>query len=166
MRLALLLVLAACSTGVRHDDAPMISPPPPPPAADPPRALPKVVLATPKGEVTVGVEVVATEARIQRGLMYRQHLPPDEGMLFMMPGEHALERDGWPFWMHNTLVPLDIIWIDRDLVVVEIVEHARVRDDTEVGGHVPSRYVLEVNAGFAAAHGIAKGAKVRFDGVH
>ena len=162
MRFALLLVLAACSTGVKHDDAPR----PPPSTPEAPRVLPKVVLATAKGEVTVSVEIVATEAKIQRGLMYRQHLPPDEGMLFLMiGGEHALERDGWPFWMHNTLIPLDIIWIDRDMSIVEIVESAKPRDDSEVGGHVPSRYVLEVNGGYVAAHGIAKGAKVRFEGV-
>ena len=127
--------------------------------------MPKVALATPAGEVVVSVEIVATEAKIQRGLMYRQHLPPDEGMLFLMSGDHALERDGWPFWMHNTLIPLDIIWIDKDMTIVEIVDNAKVRDDAEVGGHKPARFVLEVNAGFAAAHGIAKGAKARFDGV-
>ena len=127
--------------------------------------MPKVVLGTAAGDVTVSVEVVATEAKIQRGLMYRQHLPPDDGMLFLMMGEHALERDGWPFWMRNTLIPLDIIWIGKDMSIVEIFENARPRDDTEVGGHVPSRYVLEVNGGFVAMHRLGKGAKVRFENV-
>ena len=127
--------------------------------------MPKVAISTPTGEVTVAVEVVATEAKIQRGLMYRQHLPPDEGMLFLMGGDHALERDGWPFWMRNTLIPLDIIWIGKDMTIVEIVENARPRDDTEVGGHVPSRFVLEVNGGYVAQKKLAKGARVRFDGV-
>ena len=153
---ALLLLLVACSNGVKHDDATVVTVP------EAPRSMPKVVLGP---DATVSVEVVATEPKIQKGLMYRQHLPPDDGMLFMMPGEHALERDGWPFWMHNTLIPLDLIWIDKDMKIVEIFENAKVRDDDEVGGHVPSRYVLEVNAGYVAAHHIATGAKVRFDGV-
>ena len=127
--------------------------------------MPKVVLGTAAGDVTVTVEIVATEPKIQRGLMYRQHLPPDEGMLFLMGGDHALEHAGWPFWMHNTLIPLDIIWIGKDMSIVEIFENAKPRDDTEVGGHTPSRFVLEVNGGYVAAHKIAVGAKVRFEGV-
>ncbi len=152
------MLLVACSTGVKHDDATIVPTPP-----ETPRVMPKVTVGP---DATVGVEVVATEAKIMKGLMYRQHLPPDEGMLFIMPGEHALEREGWPFWMHNTLIPLDLIWIDKDMKIVEIFENAKVQDDNEVGGHVPSRYVLEVNAGYVAAHHIATGAKAKFDGVH
>jgi hypothetical protein len=160
VRFALVLLAgAACSSGPKHEDAaPMTDPPPQP------RTGPKVVLAGGKGEATVYVEVVKTDATVQRGLMYRQHLPPDDGMLFLMPGEHSEIHDGWPFWMHNTLIPLDIIWIDKAYTIVEIVT-AKPMDDREVGGHHPAPYVLEVNAGWAAAHGVAEGTKVRFDGV-
>lgn len=156
VRLALFVLIAACSSGNKHEDATL-----PPPSPETQRAMPKVIL----GDAVVNVEVVNTDATIQRGLMYRQHLPPDDGMLFMMPGEHGLDRAGWPFWMHNTLIPLDLIWMDRDLQIVEIFENAKVQDDTEVGGHIPSRYVLEVNAGYVAAHHIAKTTRVRFDGI-
>ena len=150
------MLAVACSSGARHDDAMVVAPP------EAPRVMPKVVLGA---DATVSVEIVATEARIQKGLMYRTHLPPDDGMLFIMPGEHALERPGWPFWMRNTLIALDLIWIDKDMQIVEIFENAKPRDDTEVGGHVPSKYVLEVNGGYVHAHRVATGTKVRFDGV-
>jgi hypothetical protein len=161
VRALLLISLVACSGGAKHDDAPVSQPLQQPATPEPPRAMPKVML----GDDTVNVEIVATEAKIQKGLMFRQHLPPDDGMLFMMPGPHALEREGWPFWMHNTLIPLDLMWLDENLNIVEIFENAKVKDDTEVGGHVPSRYVLEVNAGYVAAHKVTKQTKVRFDNI-
>lgn len=155
----LLILAAACSNAPKHEDAPIA---PQPVAHEPAKPGPMVVI----GDNRVNVEVVATEAKIQRGLMFRQHLPPDDGMLFMMPGEHALERQGWPFWMHNTLISLDLIWIDAGMQIVEIVENAPVKNDNELGGHVPSRYVLEVNAGYVAAHHLAKGQAVKFENVN
>ena len=80
MRWTLLVVFAvACSTGAKRDDGP------PMPTAEPtkPDNGPKVFIETAHGEVPVNVEIVATEAKIERGLMYRQHLPPDDGMLFL-----------------------------------------------------------------------------------
>src|SRR5205085_9642839 len=87
----------------------------PPPTAPSP-AMPKVHLSAPTGDVVVSVEIVSTEAQIERGLMYREHLPPDQGMLFLMS-----EEKNWPFWMHNTLIPLDIMYIAGDMTVVGIV---------------------------------------------
>ena len=86
--------------------------------------------------------------------------PTDQGMLFLMS-----EEKNWPFWMHNTLIPLDLIYIARDMTIAGIVENAEPRTDTlrEVGK--PSLFVLEVNGGFCAAHKIAAGAKVQFEGV-
>lgn len=122
--------------------------------------MPKVHLSSPAGDVVVEVEVVSTPAQIERGLMFREHLPPDQGMLFLMK-----EERNWPFWMRNTLIPLDMMFIAGDMTIAGIVENAEPRTDTlrEVGR--PSRFVLEVNGGFCAAHKIAAGAKVRFDGV-
>jgi uncharacterized membrane protein (UPF0127 family) len=121
---------------------------------------PAVYLSGAQGESRVAVEVVSTPAATQRGLMYRQHLPPDDGMLFLME-----ERKVQSFWMHNTLIPLDMIFIDRDLTVVGIVEQATplTEDSRDVGK--PSVYVLEVNGGWSKQHGVGAGSKVRFENV-
>ena len=108
----------------------------------------------------MSVEVVATHATIERGLMYREHLPPDQGMLFLMNEERQ-----WTFWMHNTLIPLDMIFITRDMTIAGIVENAAPRTDDLRKVDGVSFYVLEVNGGYCAAHKVVAGAKVRFDGV-
>ena len=138
-----------------------MTPPEPPPPPAPAAGGPRVHLATPDGEVTVRVEVVATPPTIQRGLMYRQHLPLDAGMLFLMEEERV-----HTFYMRNTLIPLDMIFIARDLTIAGIVENAEPRTETlrEVGK--PSLYVLEVNGGWTRSHQVVPGAKVRFDGVN
>jgi len=159
VRLALLLTtMIACSTG-QHDEtaAPM-----PPPAQKPatPYVGPKVFVAGAKGDIQVNVEVVATQPKIQKGLMFRQHLPLDAGMLFLMGRENV-----WDFWMRNTLIPLDMLFIGRDMKVVGIVENAEpLTEELRTVGK-PSFYVLEVNAGWAKQNGVGAGAQVRFDKV-
>lgn len=115
-----------------------------------------VTLTGTQGERAVKVEVVASPRAVERGLMYRTHLPLDEGMLFLM-GEEEVHS----FWMRNTLIPLDILFIDKDLKVVGIVENAEPRTETSRTVGIPSSYVLEVNGGWCAANGIAAGATVR-----
>jgi len=163
-RCLFLIAFLGCSSSAKHDD---VSPPPPvhdaasaTATSAPTGKLPKVVLATPQGDITVAVEVVATEATVERGLMFRQHLPPDQGMLFLMGQERA-----WSFWMHNTLIPLDMIFIAKDMTIAGIVENAEPRTDTLRQVKAPSVYVLEVNGGYCAAHKVSAGATVRFDGV-
>jgi hypothetical protein len=75
------------------------------------------------------------------------------------------EEKEWSFWMRNTLIPLDMLFITGDLKVAGIVERAEPRTETLRTVHKPSLYVLEVNGGWAAAHGVTAGATVRFDGV-
>ena len=125
-----------------------------------PADQPRVFLATPKGEIAVRVEVVSTPPTIQRGLMYRQHLPLDAGMLFLMEEE----RDH-TFYMRNTLIPLDMIFIGRDLTIAGIVENAEPKTEDLRSVGKPSLYVLEVNGGWTRSHQVVAGAKVRFDGV-
>jgi uncharacterized membrane protein (UPF0127 family) len=108
----------------------------------------------------VSVEIVATEAKIQRGLMFREHLPPDQGMLFLMD-----EDKPWAFWMRNTLIPLDMIFIGKDMKVAGVVENAEPRTETLREVKAPSLYVLEVNGGYCAAHKVSAGAPVRFEAV-
>jgi uncharacterized membrane protein (UPF0127 family) len=113
-----------------------------------------------KGEAVVSAEVVATPATIERGLMYRAHMPPDDGMLFLMG-----EEKQHVFWMHNTLIPLDMIFIGQDMKVAGIVQNATPQTDDRRSVDAESLFVLEVNGGWSAAHGVAAGAAVRFDGV-
>lgn len=123
-------------------------------------SAPKVVIAAAGGDAVVDVEVVATEAQIQRGLMFRQHLAPDAGMLFLMP----VDKD-WTFWMRNTLIPLDMIFVGSDMKIAGIVESAEPKTETLRSVGAPTRYVLEVNGGWARAHRVGKGASVRFENV-
>ena len=124
----------------------------------PPQPTAKVHLATPSGEIAVSVEIVSTPAKIQRGLMYRRHLPTDTGMLFLMGKEYD-----WEFWMRNTLIPLDIIFIKKDMTVAGIAENAKPLDETLVSAGQPSLYVLEVSGGWTKEHGVTAGTRVRFD---
>jgi uncharacterized protein len=134
--------------------------PPPAPKPSAPYVGPKVFVTGAKGDIQVNVEVVATQAKITRGLMFREHLPLDAGMLFMMGKEQV-----WDFWMRNTLIPLDMLFIGKDMKVVGIVENAApLTEDLRSVGK-PSFYVLEVNGGWTKQNGVAAGAQVRFDNV-
>jgi uncharacterized membrane protein (UPF0127 family) len=156
----LLCCAVACGGGGKREDGAVTTPAGDPLKPSQPTVQPKVIIATGKGDVTVATEVVATPSKIQRGLMYRENLAPDAGMLFVM-GE---DRDH-EFWMHNTLIPLDMIFIARDMTIAGIVENATPRTDQHRSVGAPSLWVLEVNGGWCAAHGVTKGAKVRFEHV-
>jgi uncharacterized membrane protein (UPF0127 family) len=106
--------------------------------------------------VRVRVELAVEQVRRQRGLMFRRELAPDAGMLFVFPPPDRRQA----FWMRNTFLPLDMIFIDGDRRVVGVVERAEPRTDTLREVDAPSRYVLEVNGGFAAQHGVGPGARV------
>jgi uncharacterized protein len=167
-RVAILVCLAAAACGKtprassNSGDAPKArssenDPSPTDPPVSDKRA--KVHLSGTSGDVVVSAEVVSSPATIMRGLMYRTHLPADEGMLFLMGYE-----DDHGFWMHNTLIPLDLIFIGADMKVAGISANAEPRTDTHRSVGRPSLYVLEVNGGWAASHGVATGTAVRFDG--
>lgn len=134
---------------------------PPPKAARPvpapPQAEPIVVLEPLGGApVRVRVELAQTPEQRQRGLMYRKQLAPDAGMLFIFERpQHNV------FWMHNTYLPLDMIFITPEWEVLGIVENATPQTDTPRQVPGLSSYVLEVNAGFSRQHGIAAGAKIK-----
>ncbi len=92
--------------------------------------------------------------------MYRRSMPEDAGMLFVY--EQMEERS---FWMENTFIPLDMVFIDAAGHVVGVAADTEplTRDGRMVNGQ--SQYVLEVNAGFANRHGIGQDTAVRFEGV-
>ncbi len=108
------------------------------------------------------VEVVDTPEARQKGLMFRDYLPGDEGMLFVFEEEWI-----YSFWMKNTLIPLDMIWINSGLEVVHIHENAEpCKEDPcpSINPGVPALYVLEVNAGKARETGLSIGDKADFRG--
>jgi hypothetical protein len=115
---------------------------------------------TSSGVVTVALEVAATPAALERGLMYRTSLAEGHGMLFVFP--HEAEHG---FWMKNTLIPLDMIFIAGDGRIVGIHAQATPLSTAQIGVGKPSRWVLEVPGGFAARHGIAPGDRVELVGV-
>lgn len=128
---------------------------------DPPQSRARVVLEPPGAPpVVVDVEVARTSAETQRGLMFRRHMDPNAGMIFLFPRSRQLT-----FWMHNTYIPLDMIFITSEMRVLGVVENAT--PETDDGREVPgvSQFVLEVNAGFAREHGISEGTVVRFEGI-
>ncbi len=108
------------------------------------------------GSTTVRAEVAATAAKRGQGLSGHTPLGEREGMLFVFDAEGE-----WGFWMKDMSFSIDIIWINEEKEVVTIA--AEAAPDSYPAVFYPSRpakYVLEVPAGFAAAHGIAEGTKI------
>ena len=128
-------------------------------AQDAPQSLPKIRLNA--GIHNIDAQLAQTPQQREIGLMFRASMPANEGMLFTF--ERASRQC---FWMKNTLIPLDMIFITRELVVAGVVENATPETDTLRSVGVASSYVLEVNGGWAAKHGVRAGTVVRFDGVN
>ena len=105
-------------------------------------------------EHTVQVELAVTPSQRQQGLMFRDHLDEEKGMLFIFPAQSA-----GGFWMRNTYVALDIAYIGADGRVQEI-RAATPLDETPLTPAQPYRYVLEVNQGWFERHGLGVGAQV------
>ena len=129
-------------------------------AHDPTKAHPpaKIILTAPGGQPqSVWIEVVKEPRELRRGLMYREYLPPDQGMLFLMGDEEEHS-----FWMKNTLIPLDMLFIGKDKKVAGVVENAEPLTTTSRMVDGMSLYVLEVNGGWCKKHGIGAGATAQF----
>jgi len=120
---------------------------------------PRVLLETAGGTIALSVEVARTPEARARGLMGRPHLDPDAGMIFLF-GDDAPHS----FWMKNTLIPLDIVFIGEDGRVAAVTEREPLSLRGDDGG-VKSRYVLEVNGGWVRQHGVKPGDRVRFEHV-
>jgi uncharacterized membrane protein (UPF0127 family) len=112
------------------------------------------------GAHRLAVEIADTSPLRTRGLMWRSQLPEGTGMLFIFPAEVVQS-----FWMRNTLVPLDMLFIDRKLRVVGVVQWAEPRTLSPRTVERPSLYVLEVPGGWASRHGVRSGAQVELEGL-
>ena len=117
-------------------------------------AEPLPLAELPIAERTLTVEIAATPQAMARGLMFREHLPDDHGMLFIWPGDQVVGM-----WMKNTLIPLSVAFIDREYRVRNIADmepHSR-RVHPSDG---PVRYALEVNLGWFERHGVHPGTRI------
>jgi uncharacterized membrane protein (UPF0127 family) len=131
-KLALLLLLMGVATACSADN--------------------RAVFHTSKGDFPFAVEIADTEASRERGLMFRTSLAPDAGMLFDYHHEQQTS-----FWMQNTLIPLDMIFISADGIVKTIHVNAQPRDTTSIPSGVPIRFVMEIPGGRSEEIGLKVG---------
>lgn len=120
---------------------------------------PQVIFPRFPKKIAVEVELAVQPEEWAQGLMFRESLGENKGMLFIFPGEQQRS-----FWMKNTLIPLDMIFINDELEVVEIKENIQPCKEELCPSYISqssAKYVLEVNAGYAATHDIERGEKVQ-----
>jgi uncharacterized protein len=114
-------------------------------------------IRTPAGSLSrFHVEVADDDAERARGLMFRETMPTAAGMLFVYPRPGRVA-----FWMENTLIPLDMIFVDATGTVMRVHENAVPRDRTAIPGGTNIQFVLEINGGLARRMGLTEGAVVR-----
>ncbi len=123
---------------------------------DPPRLPTTTVVIS---GINIEAELAYTDETRSRGLMYRESLAPDAGMLFVFP-----VAEPQSFWMKNTKIPLDLIWLnERKEIVYFVTAEPCKKDPCESYGPMQkAKYVLEVNAGFAKKHGLKLGMQMEF----
>jgi hypothetical protein len=111
----------------------------------------------------INAETMRSDIELLKGLMFRDTLPFGRGMLFVHPEENI-----YHYWMYQTKIPLDIIWMDHDRRIVEMsldtppCTSTSARQCANYGGNFKSKYVLEVNAGVAKKNGLATGETLIF----
>lgn len=113
-----------------------------------------------KEVISFEIEIAETEYEVQTGLMNRNNMKENRGMFFIFP-DVAIHS----FYMKNTKIPLDIIYIDENLKIASFAENARPLDEKGLSSQVPIQYVLEINAGLAEKHLLEIGDKVEFERV-
>ncbi|MFQ5604130.1 MAG: DUF192 domain-containing protein [bacterium] len=106
--------------------------------------------------IPLQVEIAQDEEKSRKGLMFRQDLAENEGMLFVFSSQRILS-----FWMSNTYIPLDIAFIDQAGVIVDIQRMEPLDETKSYLSRAPSLYALEVNAGWFEKHNIKVGSRVR-----
>ncbi len=117
----------------------------------------ELIVETADGEHRFGIELATTAEQRSRGLMFRQRLALDEGMLFVYPRAQTITM-----WMKNTLIPLDMLFIAGDGRILRIAERTIPNSMATISSEGPARGVLEVNGGTAARLGIRPGDRVRY----
>ncbi len=110
----------------------------------------------------VRAELMIEAIDLRRGMMFRESLAPDHGMLFLHPAPGQ-----YKYYMYQVRIPLDIVWLDRDKRIVEIAANVppcptRASECPQYGGSYAAMYVLELAGGVAAHHGLKTGDTLRF----
>ncbi len=111
------------------------------------------------GRTAITVEIADSPAEWQEGLMHRSVLPEGKGMLFIFPDEGQRS-----FWMKNTLIPLDMIFVSANYTIIDINKNAQpcsVCDSYRSSGR--AKYVIEVNANFTSEHNISIGDTIKIE---
>lgn len=108
------------------------------------------------GQARFTIEVADDDAERSQGLMNREAMPNSAGMLFVYPAPHSVG-----FWMKNTLIPLDMVFIDQTGTVQHVHHQAKPLDETPIFGGNDIQYVLEVNGGLSHRFGISEGSQVQ-----
>lgn len=103
----------------------------------------------------IAIEIAESDSSKARGLMERRQLPNRGGMFF--PYEEAAPRS---FWMANTYIPLDIIFVGPDSQVVNIAKNTRPLSEQKISSEAPAQYIVEVRAGFADRHGLTDSTRI------
>jgi uncharacterized protein len=122
----------------------------------------KLQPAAPPGSVqlnvagrTVTAELAVTHEQRRVGLMNRTRLDPDAGMLFIFPKQELQS-----FWMRDTIIPLDVVFLDEQGRVVNVAHGEPLVDTTQLPSTGPARSVLELNAGWCEVHGLGPGDRI------
>ncbi len=142
---AALLALGGCTSAPQPADA-----------GPAPMRIP-VTISTDEGDVSFDAEIADSPAERQKGLMFREQMQDSHGMLFLFPDN--AQRS---FWMKNTLIPLDMIFIRADRTILGIVANAEPKTLTSRSVPGQSQFVLEINGGLAEQLGLAADQEVRF----
>ncbi len=108
--------------------------------------------------IGIEIEIADTDAKREKGLMYRKKMAQNRGMLFVFPEERRQN-----FWMKNTEIPLDIIFVNADSMIVHIAENARPYSLKSIPSFEYTKYVVEVNAGFCKKHLIKTGIYIKIE---
>ena len=119
----------------------------------------KITFLDAPGSPQVDVELARDDASRERGLMYRTNMPASHGMLFSWQDERVRS-----FWMRNTCIPLDMLYVTKEGIIAGILEQVPTMSDTPRSIQCPVAHVLELNAGWARAHGVAPGMKLKIEG--
>jgi uncharacterized membrane protein (UPF0127 family) len=107
---------------------------------------------------TLDIEIADDEYKTQTGLMYRESMEENQAMLFIFPDSQVRS-----FYMKNTAIALDIIYIDANKKIVSFQKNAQPFDESSLPSGVPCQYVLEINAGLSDRWGLEKGDNIEWD---
>lgn len=116
-----------------------------------------VFLRDGKKIVKIDVEIAENDAERNKGLMYRPYIPDSTGMLFIFPEARELG-----FWMKNTQIPLDIMYVDAGKKIISIQKHTKPFSEESLSSNGTAQYVVEVNAGFSDRNDIKPGDVISF----